>query len=138
ARIVLDTLGTKGGTNAFEPARSPRTAQGAAGILRSVDSRTRLCALLGSPVEHSASPAMHNAAFAAEGMNACYLAFHVAAERLESAVRGLASLGAVGANVTVPHKEGALALSDRASDRARRIGAANVLVFADGSIFADN
>lgn len=99
---------------------------------------TRLCALLGDPVAHSASPAMHNAAFAREGVDAVYLAFRVGADAFAAAVRGLAALGAAGANVTIPHKERALRLADQASELARRTGAANVLAFREGRILADN
>lgn len=99
---------------------------------------TRLVALLGDPVAHSGSPAMHNAAFAREGIDAVYLAFRVAAGDLAAAVAGLRALGAVGANVTVPHKEAALALADRAEPTARRAGAANVLAFGPDGVEAAN
>lgn len=99
---------------------------------------TRLCALLGSPVAHSGSPAMHNAAFAATGRDARYLAFDVAAGDLAAAIRGLAALGAIGANVTIPHKEQALALADEVAPRARRSASANVLAFRDGRVLADD
>lgn len=104
----------------------------------SIDPHTKLCALLGDPVAHSGSPAMHNAAFKATGRNIKYLAFQVPSLQLPKAIRGLAALGAVGANVTVPHKEQALLLADDATERAHRIGAANVLTFRDGQVLADN
>ena len=66
---------------------------------------TRLVALLGHPVSHSLSPRMQNAAFAARGLELTYAAFDVRPERLEGAVRGLAELGFLGANVTAPHKQ---------------------------------
>ena len=65
---------------------------------------TRLVALLGHPVEHSLSPRMQNAAFAARGLDWAYVALDVPPEHLEDAVRGLAALGFAGANVTTPHK----------------------------------
>ena len=65
---------------------------------------TRLVALLGHPVAHSLSPRLQNAAFAARGLDLAYVAFDVPPARLEGAVRGLAALGFVGANVTAPHK----------------------------------
>jgi shikimate dehydrogenase len=63
-----------------------------------------LIALLGHPVEHSLSPRMQNAAFAARGLDWIYVALDVPPEHLEDAVRGLAALGFAGANVTAPHK----------------------------------
>jgi shikimate dehydrogenase len=65
---------------------------------------TRLVGILGWPVEHSLSPRMHNAAFAALGLDWAYVALPTPPERLEEAVRGLAALGFAGANVTTPHK----------------------------------
>ena len=70
---------------------------------------------------------MHNAAFAATGLNWCYLALPVGRARLGDALRGLVALGAAGANVTVPHKEAALAYLDDTSDEARAIGAVNTV-----------
>ena len=70
---------------------------------------------------------MQNAAFAAAGLNWCYVAWPVGRARLGDAVRGLVALGAAGANVTVPHKEAALAYLDDTSDDARTIGAVNTL-----------
>jgi len=70
---------------------------------------------------------MHNAAFAAAGLNWCYVALPVGRARLADALRGLAALGAAGANVTVPHKEAALAYLDEISDEARAIGAVNTI-----------
>ena len=65
---------------------------------------TEIVALLGHPVAHSLSPRMHNAAFAARGLDWTYVALDVRPERLEEAVRGLDALGFAGANVTAPHK----------------------------------
>jgi shikimate dehydrogenase len=66
---------------------------------------TEVVALLGHPVAHSLSPRMHNAAFAARGLDWTYVALDVEPERLEEAVRGLDALGFAGANVTAPHKQ---------------------------------
>ncbi len=70
----------------------------------SIAATTRLVALLGHPVEHSLSPRMQNAAFAALALDLAYVAFDMTPARLEAAVRGLAELGFAGANVTSPHK----------------------------------
>ncbi len=99
---------------------------------------TRLVALLGHPVGHSASPAMHAAAFAAADVDAAYLAFDVDPAGLADAVTGLRALGALGANVTVPHKTAALELVDRVTDEARGIGAANTLFWEGHALVADN
>ncbi len=95
--------------------------------------------VLGWPVAHSRSPAMHRAAFAALAMDDwSYQLLPVPPELFDETVRGLPGAGFVGANVTVPHKHAALALADTATDRAREIGAANTLSFAAGEIHADN
>ncbi len=90
--------------------------------------RTRLFGLVGHPVGHSQSPALHNAALAASGIDGCYLVFDVPPARLAPALAGAFALGVAGLNVTVPHKERALALADRADPRAALAGAANTLV----------
>jgi shikimate dehydrogenase len=96
--------------------------------------------VLGWPVSHSRSPAMHNAAFAALGMRDWhYQRLPAPPEIFEETVRSLPASGFVGANVTIPHKEAALALADTATEAARAIGAANTLSFgADGAIAASN
>jgi shikimate dehydrogenase len=96
--------------------------------------------VLGWPVAHSRSPAIHNAALAALGMSDWhYQRLPVPPELLSETVLALGRSGFVGANVTIPHKHAALALADRASDAASAIGAANTLTFAaDGTIEAEN
>lgn len=100
---------------------------------------TRL-GVLGWPVAHSRSPAIHNAALAALGLRDWhYQRLPVPPELFEETVRGLAAAGFRGANVTIPHKRAALALADEATARARAIGAANTLTFGTGGhIHADN
>jgi shikimate dehydrogenase len=96
--------------------------------------------VLGWPVAHSRSPAIHAAAFAALGMEGWrYQLLPVPPELFAETVRALRGAGFAGANVTVPHKEAALALADEATPGARAIGAANTLTFReDGTITADN
>lgn len=95
--------------------------------------------VLGWPVRHSRSPAMHEAGYRALGLDDWrYQLLPVPPELLEETVRALPGVGFVGANVTIPHKEAALALADEATPRARAIGAANTLTFAGGRIHADN
>lgn len=97
-------------------------------------------AVLGHPVGHSRSPAMHTAALAELGLAGewSYSALDLAPDEFESRVRAMAEEGFVGANVTVPHKGAALALADSLSETAHEIGAANTLSFDGGEIHADN
>ena len=94
----------------------------------------------GWPVAHSRSPAMHNAALRAVGLDGWeYLALPLPPPLFAATARALPAAGFRGVNVTIPHKEAALALADDASPAARAIGAANTLTFErDGAIFADN
>jgi len=96
--------------------------------------------VLGWPVAHSRSPAMHNAALRELGLSSWrYQLLPVPPELFAEVVRALPAAGFRGANVTIPHKGAALALAASASERARAIGAANTLVFGeDGAIEADN
>ena len=99
----------------------------------------RRLGVLGWPVGHSRSPAMHRAAFAALGLDdLSYQLLPVPPEILGETVRGLPASGFIGANVTIPHKEAALELATDPTPRARAIGAANTLIFRDGAIAADN
>jgi shikimate dehydrogenase len=102
-------------------------------------SLTRL-GVLGWPVAHSRSPAMHNAALRAVGLSEWrYQRLPVSPELFAETVRALAGAGFAGANVTIPHKEAALALADEATEAARAIGAANTLTLAPGgAVAADN
>ena len=77
-----------------------------------VDGDTQLLGLLGWPVAHSHSPALHNAAAAALGLNIVYVPLPVAPEQLGDAVCGVAALGFRGVNVTIPHKQTVMALLD--------------------------
>jgi shikimate dehydrogenase len=99
-----------------------------------------ICGVLGWPVRHSRSPAMHEAGYAALGLSDWrYQLLPVPPELFDETVRALPAAGFVGANVTIPHKEAALALADEATPSARAIGAANTLTFQpDGRIHADN
>ena len=99
---------------------------------------TRL-GVLGWPVAHSRSPAMHNAALAAVGLTDWrYQLLPVPPELFAETVRALPGAGFRGVNVTIPHKQAALALADEATERASAIGAANTLTFESGTVIADN
>lgn len=100
----------------------------------------RRLAVLGHPVTHSRSPAMHSAALAELGLadEWSYEAIDLAPDEFEPRVRAMPGEGFCGANVTVPHKGAALALADMLSETAREIGAANTLSFEAGEIRANN
>lgn len=102
------------------------------------EASTRRFGVAGYPVAHSRSPEMHMVAYAKLGIDADYQRLPIPPELFEETVRGLPASGFSGINVTIPHKEAALALADVASDRARAIGAANTLSFTDGTIHAEN
>ncbi len=105
---------------------------------RAITAHTRLFGVLGWPVSHSLSPALQNAALRAAGMDARYAAFGVAPEALPAALAGARALGFGGLNVTVPHKEQALALAAEADPSAASAGAANTLVPVPGGWRAHN
>lgn len=105
---------------------------------RPVSASTRLYAVLGRPVSHSLSPAMHNAAFRALGMDAVYLAFEVEPGHMARALDGAWALGLGGLNVTVPLKTEAFRLSAEKDGTALSTGAANTLVRSDGGWKAYN
>jgi shikimate dehydrogenase len=96
-------------------------------------------AVIGHPVAHSRSPAMQNAALRALDLQGwSYRAIDAAPGAFEMTVRELAAVGYAGVNITVPHKEAALALADEASEASQQIGAANTLVFDGKRIEAHN
>jgi shikimate dehydrogenase len=99
---------------------------------------TAVAAIFGDPVGHSLSPAMHNAAYAALGLNRTYVALHITLENLAAALRAIAPLGIVGVNLTVPHKEAAARLIKDLSGEARMLGAVNCVVNRRGTLRGDN
>jgi len=103
------------------------------------ETRIPLAGVIGSPIAHSKSPKLHGYWLRRYGVQGHYLPMEVSSDDLESAVRLLPKLGFVGLNVTIPHKEHVLTISDLVTDRAALIGAANTLIFRkDGKIHADN
>jgi len=98
-----------------------------------------IAGLLGWPVAHSRSPVIHNHWLEHYGIPGRYVLFGVPPEKLEAAVRGIATLGLRGCNVTTPHKQAIFPLLDRVDDLARRIGAVNtVVVEKDGTLTGFN
>ena len=96
-----------------------------------INGRTQLIGLLGWPVSHSFSPAMHNTAAEALGLNWAYVPLPVAPDAVATAVSGLAALGFRGVNVTVPHKQAVIPLLDELEPGAKAIGAVNTIVVGE-------
>ena len=100
--------------------------------------RTRLLGVIGHPITHTLSPKMHNAAFAASGLDYVYVAMDVLPEDLAAAVSGLEVLGFRGFNVTMPHKEAILPLLDKLDETARTSGAVNTVVVEERGLRGAN
>jgi shikimate dehydrogenase len=102
-----------------------------------INAHTQFCGVIGNPVEHSLSPAIHNAAFQKLGLNFVYLAFRV--EAIGDAIKGLRALGSFrGASVTIPHKVAAVPFLDSVEPTARHIGAINTIVAEGGTLTGHN
>ncbi len=99
-----------------------------------ISATTAVCAVIGDPVEHSLSPAIHNAAFEDTGLNMVYTAFHVKRNDLEGALVGVCSLGIRGLSVTIPYKVDILPFLDSVEPLARRIGSVNTVTNFDGRL----
>jgi len=97
-----------------------------------ISGRTALLGVLGDPVRHSLSPAMHNAALAELGLEWAYLALPTPAADLGTVVRALEAMGCRGLSVTIPHKQAVAELCRERSPLAQRVGAVNTLVPLDG------
>jgi shikimate dehydrogenase len=93
-----------------------------------ISGRTRLLALIGHPVGHSLSPAMHNASFVADDLDYVYVCLDIEPAELPTAVRGLKALRLRGFNVTMPHKRAMIPLVDELDEEARVSGAVNTVV----------
>jgi shikimate dehydrogenase len=94
-----------------------------------INATTRLCAVYGFPIRHSASPAMHNAAFAKLGLNWRYLAFEVHPDNLRAAIAGAKAMQFSGLNLTVPHKLLAMQIVDELDESSKTWGAVNTVRF---------
>ena len=97
-----------------------------------LDATTTLCGIIGNPIEHSMSPAMHNAAFGELGLNYAYLAFCVT--DVQGAIQGVRALNIRGLSVTVPHKIEAMQYLDEIDPVAEQIGAVNTVVNENGHL----
>src|SRR4029078_9251653 len=102
-----------------------------------INAHTQLCGVIGNPVEHSLSPAIHNAAFQKLGLNFVYLAFRV--DAIGDAIKGFRALGNFrGASVTISHKVASVPFVDSIAATARHIGAINTIVAAGGILTGYN
>jgi shikimate dehydrogenase len=99
-----------------------------------ISGKTRLLALIGHPVSHSLSPRMHNAAFAADGLDFVYVCLDVDPDDLPAAVKGAAALKLRGFNITMPHKRAMIPLLDDLDEGARISGAVNTVVIDDSGL----
>lgn len=94
-----------------------------------VDGKTRILGVIGDPIEHTFSPAMHNAGLNALGLNYIYLPFHVTEDRLGECIQGAKAMGIEGLNVTIPHKTNVIKHLDDIDQVASMIGAVNTIQF---------
>jgi shikimate dehydrogenase len=99
-----------------------------------ISGKTRICGIIGDPIEHSLSPVMQNAAFREMGLDYAYLPFRVKAGNLVKAIEGLKALEIAGINVTIPHKVAVIPLLDEIDSLAQRIGAVNTIVNHSGKL----
>ena len=105
----------------------------------SLSGNAKIAGVIGWPVAHSLSPRLHGYWLQTLGIDGAYVPLPVAPENISDALRALPKLGFAGANVTVPHKEAALAAVDEVSEIANRIGAVNTLICkSDGTLYGDN
>jgi shikimate dehydrogenase len=103
-----------------------------------ISAKTKICGVIGDPIEHTLSPAMHNALYKHLSLDFVYLAFKVASQDLEKAVAGMRAMNFRGLNVTIPHKVAVIPLLDRMDILADKIGAVNTIVNDDGILTGYN
>lgn len=106
--------------------------------MREIDGKTRVCGLIGNPVEHTLSPVIHNTLAQRMGQDLVYVPFLVEESRVEDAVKGAYALNVLGLNVTVPHKSAVLPWVKEIDPLAEKIGAANTLVRCEDGFRAYN
>lgn len=93
-----------------------------------ISGKTKICGIIGDPVEHTMSPAMHNAAFRETGLDYLYVPFRVKQEELGKAIEGMRALNIKGLNVTIPHKVAVIPFLDELDPLAQKIGAVNTII----------
>jgi len=97
-----------------------------------ISGRTKVCGVIGDPIEHTMSPVMHNAAFKNKGLDYVYLSFRVKKEELGKAIEGMRALNIRGLNITIPHKVAIIPFLDELDHLADKIGAVNTIVNDNG------
>lgn len=109
------------------------------GEIDHISGHTKTIAVVGTPIKHSLSPAMHNTSFTHLGIDCVFLAYDVADEKdLEAAIRGMNALGFIGCNITMPYKTKVLQYLDELSPAAEIMGAVNTVVFKEGKAIGHN
>jgi len=103
-----------------------------------ISGKTRVCGIIGDPIEHTLSPVMHNAAFEELNLDFVYVAFRVRREELREAIIGARSLDVLGLNVTMPHKNAVMRYLDEIDPTARSIGAVNTILNDEGRLMGYN
>lgn len=103
-----------------------------------INGKTRVCGIIGDPIEHTMSPVMQNAAFQAKSLNFVYVPFRVKRDELGKAIQGMRSLNIRGFNVTIPHKVSVIPFLDKTDSLAKKIGAVNTIVNNDGVLTGYN
>jgi len=103
-----------------------------------ISGKTRVCGIIGDPIEHTMSPVMHNAAFKKLGIDYLYVPFRVKKGELGKAVAGIRALNIRGLNVTIPHKVDIIPFLDELDPLVEKIGAVNTIVNDDGGLTGYN
>jgi shikimate dehydrogenase len=103
-----------------------------------ISGKTRMCGVIGDPIEHTLSPTIHNSAFSHLGLDFVFLAFRVKAAELENAIRGMRSLGIQGLNVTMPHKNAVTTYLDEVDSAVKFLGSANTILNEEGKLSGFN
>jgi shikimate dehydrogenase len=103
-----------------------------------ISGKTRVCGVIGDPIEHTLSPTIHNAAFDHLKLDFVFLAFRVKAADLENAVRGMRGLGVHGLNVTMPHKSTVIGYLDKVDPAVKFLGSANTILNENGKLSGFN
>lgn len=103
-----------------------------------ITGKTKTLGIFGYPISHTLSPAMHNAVIKALGLDMVFLPFEVKPSNLKEAINGIKSLGIIGVNITIPHKESVIRFLDAISEEARLVGAVNTIVNKDRKLIGYN